>query len=156
MAEYSANTVQELAPGASAVFTTTVVPCDLGLIQHADGTPFFSLSGLNMPYRRYCPCQNRHAEYYVQFGANIALATGSTVGEISVAIAIDGIADPGSTMRVTPAAVEEYFNVSRGKTIAIFNNCCQTVTVTNTSDQTILMQEANLILRLTRPDPETL
>jgi len=47
-------------------------------------------------------------------------------------------------MIVTPAAVEEYFNVSREMPVPIWCGCCQTVTITNTSDQAILMQNATL------------
>ena len=146
MAEYSAVGVQEIAPGASAVFTVTVDPCLRGLVQHFDGTSGFLLSG-NVGTNNYgcCCCQqNATSRYLVVFGANIAIAEGGTVGEISVAYAIDGIADPASIMRVTPAAAEEYQNVSRAKSVPIFRNCCQTVSIQNTSTQTILMQNATL------------
>ena len=57
---------------------------------------------------------------------------------------------PSSTMRVTPAAVDEYFNVSRAVNVDVWRNCCQTVTVRNTSSQPIQVQEANIIF--SRPD----
>jgi hypothetical protein len=53
-------------------------------------------------------------------------------------------------MIVTPAAVEEFFNVSRATTVPIWRNCCQTLTVRNTSNIPILMQQANIIF--SRPD----
>lgn len=152
MAEYGANDVQTINPGESAVFTATFSPCRRGLVRHSDGTGNFLLSGWMPPRNRCscCGCGSDEAEYLIDFGANIAVPTDGTAGEISVAIAVDGGTIPASTMIVTPAAVEEYFNISRGMTVDIFNGCCQTVTVRNTSDQPILMQNATI--RITRPD----
>jgi hypothetical protein len=42
----------------------------------------------------------------------------------------------------TPAAVEEYNNVNREVEIPIPRGCCQNVAVTNTSTQTIEVQNA--------------
>lgn len=145
MAEYSANAVQTIPAGGSAVFTTTDIPCRMGLVMHMDDTPSFLLNGKNS-YRCNCGCGNSFAEYKVDFGANIAVATGGTAEAISVAISVDGTTVPASTMIVTPAADEEYFNISRRITVPIFSNCCQTLTITNTSTQPILMQNAVLII----------
>lgn len=65
-------------------------------------------------------------------------------------IAIDGATIPASTMVVTPAAVEQFWNVSRAINADVWRGCCQTVTVRNTSDQPILVQNANIIF--SRPD----
>lgn len=149
MAEYTSVAVQTINPGESAVFTATTSRCRRGLVRHADGTSGFLLSGW-LP-NNSCPCRrNDTAEYLVDFGANIAIPTGGTVGPISVALAIDGGTIPASTMIVTPAAVDQYFNIGRNISADIFDGCCQTVTVRNTSDQPILMQQANI--RFTRPD----
>lgn len=151
MAEYSANAVQTIAPGESVIFTATQVSCTRGFVRHRDESGDFLLSGWVPQRFNCCPCMRQNsADYLVDFGANIAIPTGGTVGEISVAIAIDGTTDAPSTMRVTPAAVEQYFNVSTSVDIPIWSGCCQTVTIRNTSDQPILMQNANI--RITRPD----
>ena len=63
---------------------------------------------------------------------------------------LDGVTLTETTMIVTPAAVEEYFNVSRAAMVSVWRNCCQTLTVRNTSDIPILMQSANIIF--SRPD----
>lgn len=151
MAEFSANAVQTINQGESVVFTATSVPCKRGFVRHRDESGDFLLSGWVPQRFCACPCMvDNSADYLVDFGANIAVPTGGTVGEISVAIAIDGTTLQPSTMRVTPAAVEEYFNVSTNVDIPVWKGCCQTVTVRNTSDQPILMQNANI--RITRPD----
>jgi len=86
----------------------------------------------------------------VDFGANIAIPTGGTPGSISLAIQIDGSTIPSSTMIVTPAAVEDFFNVSRAINVPIWRGCCESVAVRNTSDQPILVQNANILF--SRPD----
>lgn len=148
MAEYSANAVQTVNPGESIIFTESPVPCNRGFVKHRDGSGNFLLSG--WVASRGCGCSPKSATYLVDFGANIAIPTGGTAGPISVAIAIDGGTLPTSQMIVTPAAVEEYFNVSRAINVEIFRGCCETVTIRNTSDQPILVQNANVIL--SRPD----
>ena len=151
MAEYSANAVQTVNPGETIVFTESPVPCARGFVRHRDDTGNFLLSGY-IPYTGGCGCCNRvnSANYLIDFGANIAIPTGGTTGAISVAITIDGNTIPASTMIVTPAAVEEYFNVSRAINAQIWRGCCETVAIRNTSDQPILVQNANVII--TRPD----
>ena len=150
MAEYSANAVQTVAPGETIVFTQSPVPCKRGFVRHRDDTGNFLLSGYVPPTYGCACCRNNSANYLVDFGANIAIPTGGTVGEISVSIAIDGTTIPSSTMIVTPAAVEQYFNVSRAINAQIWKGCCETISVRNTSDQAILVQNANIII--TRPD----
>ena len=53
--------------------------------------------------------------------------------------------NPPSDMIITPAAVEEYFNVSRAVNAQIWAGCCETITIRNTSPQPILVQNANVI-----------
>ena len=152
MAEYSANAAQTVNPGESIIFTESPVPCNRGFVRHRDDTGSFLLSGW-VPNSCGCGCRcnrNKAASYLVDFGANIAIPTGGTVGEISVAIAVDGATLPASTMLATPAAVEQYFNVSRAINADIWRGCCETVTIRNTSDQPILVQNANVIF--SRPD----
>ena len=114
MAEYSNNDSQTVNPGESVIFNIVNVPCTKGLVRHREGSGNFLLSGY-VPYNYSgCGCNRSNtANYLVDFGANIAVPTGGTVGAISLAITIDGATIPSSTMIVTPAAVEEYFNVSR-------------------------------------------
>lgn len=79
------------------------------------------------------------------FGANIAVPTGGTVGDISLAITIDGTTIPASQMTIPQAAVEEFSNVARSVNAAIWCGCCESVSIRNMSDQPILVQNANVI-----------
>lgn len=150
MAEYTNNVEQTVNPGESVIFTIAPVPCERGFVRWRQGTGAFNLSGW-VPKRNTCCCKRaKSALYLVNFGANIAIPTGETVGEISVAFALDGVTLSESTMRVTPAAVETYRNVSRTSNVPIWRGCCQTLSVTNTSDIPILVQNPNIIF--SRPD----
>jgi len=150
MAEFSLNQLQTVNPGETIIFTGNPVPCTRGLIMHRDDTGTFLLKGY-VPRQCGCHCRRqRTANYLVDFGANIAIPEGGTVGAISVAITIDGATIPSSTMTVTPAAVGQFFNVSRAINAGVFAGCCESIAVRNTSDQPILVQNANIII--SRPD----
>ena len=149
MAEYSANAVQIVNPGETIVFTEAPNPCLRGLVRHRDGSGNFLLSGWTP--RKSCGCRsNKSAQYLIDFGANISIPTGGTVEAISVALTIDGSTIPASSMIVTPAAVDEYFNVSRAVNADIWNGCCESFSIRNTSTQPIQVQNANVIF--SRPD----
>ena len=144
MAEWTNNAVQIVNPGETIVFTENPVPCTKGLVRHRDGAGNFLLAG-------YVPCgSGQSANYNCEFGANISVPTDGTAGAISVAIMIDGATIPSSTMEVTPAATNEYFNVSRSMTVQIWKGCCESVSVRNTSDQPI--QVMNASISFSRPD----
>ena len=145
MAEYSALATQVVNPGESIIFNNAPVPCRRGLVNHRADSGNFLLSGLgNVPFSG-CTCVRPSAVYLVDFGANISIPTGGTVGAISVAMALDGNTLPESNMTVTPAAVEEEFNISRAINVAVWHGCCQTFSIRNTSDQPIQVSAANVI-----------
>lgn len=147
MAEYSANAVQTVNPGESVIFTNTAVPCSRGVIRHRDDTGSFLIAAGAVPRRRCgCPVYNSYTPVLVEFGANIAIPTGGTVGAISFAVEVDGTTVPSSTMIATPAAVEEYSNVAVAVSVPVWSGCCETLSIRNTSDQPILVQNANVIL----------
>ena len=150
MAEYTGIAVQTVNPGETVVFTESPVPCGRGFVRHRDGSGNFLLSGW-IPTYYGCDCKRQgSANYLVDFGANIAIPDGGTVGAISVAIAVDGSTNQASVMTVTPAAVNEFFNVSRATNVNVWRGCCETVSIRNISDQPILVQNANILF--SRPD----
>lgn len=151
MAEYSASAQQVVNPNETVIFTEAPVPCNRGFVRHRDETGNFLLKGW-LPNCGCCCNRNRSANYLVDFGANIAIPEdpAGTVEPISLAITIDGATIPASTMEVTPAAVGEFFNVSRAINAQIWQGCCETVSVRNTSTQPILVENANIIF--SRPD----
>ena len=134
--EIIANELQTVLSGANVQFTDTVVPgktCSM----HRPGSGLVSLKGLTDQCR---------ARFKVTFGGNIAVPTGGTVEAISLALAIDGEAIASTTMIVTPAAVEEFFNVFGAIYLDIPRGCCSQISVKNISTQAIEIQNANLIV----------
>lgn len=135
--EITANAVQLVTVGNNVIFTETVVSGSPAIV-HREDSALVKLRGLTS-----CQCR---ARFKVFFNGNIAVPTGETVGSISLAISIDGEPIASTTMIVTPAAVDEYFNVSSGVYLDVPAGCCSTVGVTNTSDIAINVQNANLII----------
>lgn len=137
MAEYTHAAVQTVASGQNVIFNETSVAPSRCIV-HRDGSGVVTLRGL-------ANCQTR-ARFRVSFSANIAVPDGGTAGAISVALAIAGEPLPASTAIVTPAAVNNFFNVSVDTFIDVPAGCCVTVAVENTSAQAIIVQNANLIV----------
>ncbi len=137
MAEYSYAAVQTVEAGQNVLFNETPVAPSRCIV-HRDGSGIVTLRGITN-----CQCR---ARFRVSFGANIAIPTGGTVGAISVALAIAGEPLPASKAIVTPAAVDNYFNVYIDTFVDVPAGCCVTGAVENTSDQAISIQNANLIV----------
>ena len=74
------------------------------------------------------------------------MPTGETVGPISLAISINGEPVLTSQMISTPAAVEEYNNVSSSLYVDVPIGCCNQISVENTSTIPVNVQNANLII----------
>ena len=134
--EITANAVQTVLANQNVVFTDNVV-CGSTSIMHRDGSGLVTLRGITSQCR---------ARFRVTFGANIAIPTGGTVEAISLAISLEGEPIGPTTMIVTPAAVEEFFNVSSSIFIDVPKGCCLSIGVRNTSTQPVLVQNANLII----------
>lgn len=136
MAEYTANAIQTVAVNQDILFTDDPVRGN-NSIMHREGSGLVTLRGIT------CQCK---ARFRIFFGANIAVPEGGTAGAISASIAISEEAIPTSSMIVTPAAVDEYFNVSASLFIDVPAGCCTNISVKNTSDQAINVQNANIIV----------
>ena len=134
--EIIANAVQTVQANQNVYFTDTVI-CGNGSISHRDDSGLVTLRGVTNQCR---------ARFMVTFGGNIAIPTDGTVGPISLAIAIEGEPVPATTMIVTPAAVEQFFNVKSSVFIDVPRGCCTRISVENTSDEAIVVQNANLII----------
>ena len=136
MAEYTAVSSQNVAANGNVVFTNTAVKGS-NCIQHREGSGIVTLRGLTNQCR---------ARYIVDFSANIAVPTGGTAGEISLAIAISGEPVLSSQMISTPAAVAQFNNVSTGIYVDVPKGCCLNIAVENTSGVAIDVANANLVV----------
>ena len=136
MAEFTANAIQVVDVNQNVLFTDTPV-CGSCSIVHREGSGLVTLRGITNQCR---------ARFKAFFSGNIAIPTGGTVGAISLAIALNGESVGTTNMVVTPAAVNEYFNVASAIYIDVPRDCCVQVSVQNTSGEEISVQNANLIV----------
>lgn len=135
--EITANAVQTVTENGNVVFTNTSV-AGSSCIVYRQGSGLVTLRGLTNGQCR--------ARFRVTFGGNVAIPTGGTVGSVTVAIAINGEPVQTSEMIVTPAAVNEYFNVYRSMFLDVPRGCCSQVSVENLTGGSILVQNANLTI----------
>lgn len=146
MAEYIANAVQAVALNAPVLFTASI-PCTKGCVYHEDETGIFTLRGIT---------NNCFARYQVTFNGNIAIPTGGAVTPIAVTLSVQGEERPTSRAIYTPAAVDEYGNVTSTAIITVPKGCCFSLAVryvdatasdpTTTPTPTINVQNANLVI----------
>ena len=134
--EITANAIQTVEENQNVLFSDTVV-CGSCSMAHRDGSGLVTLRGLTTQCR---------ARFKVSFGGNIAIPTGGTVEEISLAISISGEPVASTTMISTPTAVESYDNVYSSVFLDVPKGCCAQISVRNTSGQAISIQNANLII----------
>ena len=148
MAEFTYNPIQIVDPNQNVILNTTIA-CPRGYVLHRDESGIVTLRGIvNNPY-------NCFARYQVTFNGNIAVPTDGTVGPIAIALAIDGETIQTSRAIVTPAAVDEYFNVTSTAFVTVPRGCCFNVSVENASfgataadpATAINVQNANLVVQ---------
>lgn len=148
MAEFTYNPIQLVDPNQNVILNTTI-GCPRGYVLHRDESGIVTLRGIvNNPTCCF-------ARYQITFNGNIAVPEDGTVGPIAIALAIDG--EPIQTSRaiVTPAAVDEYFNVTSTAFITVPRGCCFNVAVENVSfgatatdtPTAINVQNANLVVQ---------
>lgn len=136
LAEFTNSNVVGVAAGQNVPLISTAA-CGKPCIVHREGSGLVTLRGLT---------QQCKAKFRVSFGANIAIPTGGTVGTITAALAINGEPLSSATAAVTPAAVENYFNIFVSTFVEVPRGCCLTVAAKNTSSQAISFANSNMIV----------
>lgn len=132
MIELNART-QAVAAGDNILFDSTVIKTGCAERHRSDS----GIVALALP-----------GKYKVEFNGNIAIPTGGTVGAISMALALNGEPLYGTIMTVTPAAVENFWNISASTVVEVSRcgRCCQSVAVENVSAQPIDVTNGNLVI----------
>ena len=120
MAEFVTRDAAETVALNTAVPFVDSIPCNKGYIYHSPGTGIIILRGIT---------NNCFARYNVEFTGNIAIPEGGAVTPIATAIVVSGEERTGSRSIFTPAAVDEYGNVTSRATIDVPRGCCFTVSV---------------------------
>lgn len=146
MSEYIQAQSPQNVPFGQNLLLIDSIPCPRGQVIHRNGSGILTLRG--------CASGNScFARYEVTFNGNLAVPEGGTAAAIAVALAIDGEPLQSSRAIVTPAAVEQYFNVTSTAIITVPRGCCYTVALENVNagvggdivdEQTISVADGNL------------
>ncbi len=145
--EFTYNPIQEVSPN-QPVILNTVIGCNKGYVIHRNDSGIVTLRGIvNNPCAKF-------ARYQVTFNGNIAVPTDGTAGEIQIGIALNGESLPTSLAKVTPTAVNTYFNVTSTAIITVPAGCCYDISIDNFTEvvspavvaQSINVQNANLVV----------
>lgn len=145
MAEYIEVLPQEVALNNALVFTASI-PCTKGYVYHEDGTSNFTLRGIT---------NNCFARYQLVWNGNVQIPTGGTVTPIGIALSVNGETRQSSLAIATPAAAEEYTNLTSTAIVTIPKGCCFNVSVryvsgvtdgTTTPAPTIEVANSNLTI----------
>lgn len=134
--ELTANALQTVEANQNILFTDTAIAGSCSII-HRAGSGLVTLRGITNQCR---------ARFRVTFGGNVSLPAGGTLGPVSLAIAINGEPVATTTMISTPAALEEFNNVFSSIFLDVPAGCCSQISVKNTTNQSIDVQNANLIV----------
>ena len=151
MAEFvQTQSPQNVAFGQNLLLADSI-KCNRGYVVHRNGSGILTLRGIVNGGGGF-------ARYAVEFNGNIAVPEGGTPAAIAVALAIDGEPLQSSRAIVTPAAVEQYFNVTSVAIITVPKGCCYTIAVENVDagvggtiadQQTISVADGNLTVTRT-------
>ena len=113
---------------------------------HEDGTGNFTLRGVT---------NNCFARYQLVWNGNVQIPEGGTVTPIGITISVNGETRPSSLAIATPAAAEEYTNLTSTCIITVPKGCCFNVAVryvsgvtdgTTTPAPTIEVSNSNLTI----------
>lgn len=146
MAEFGRIAIQLVNPN-QPITLETIIGCNKGYVFHRNGSGIITLRGVvNNPTCCF-------ARYQCTMNCNIAVPEDGTVGPIVIALALDGEPLLSSKAIVTPAAVDDYFNVTSTAIITVPRGCCFNLSCENVSESTtpattpapaINVQNANL------------
>jgi len=143
MSEYLTRDAVETVTLNSAIPFSNYIPCNKGYVIHNNNSGIFILRGaVNNPTSCF-------ARYEVEFTGNIAIPTDGAVTPIATAIVVSGEEKEGSRSIYTPAAVDEYGNVTSRAIVDVPRGCCFTVAVeyvSGTVDTTVVPTPAITVI----------
>ena len=145
MAEFVQSQSSQLVLVGQNLLFLDSIRCPKGYVIHDNGSGVLTLRGITFG------C-NPFARYKVTFNGNIAIPADGTVAAIAAALALNGEELQYSRAIVTPAAVEQFFNVTCTRNIDVPKGCCSTLSVRGVNagvgadieQQAILFADGNL------------
>ncbi len=136
MAEFTGIAIQTVAQGEDVAFTETPVCATKCYIFHKQGSGIVKLRGLTNQCR---------ARFLVSYSETFKILPVAQLNLFHWLLQLTENRWQSTRMIVTPAAVENFFNVSAQAYVDVPRGCCVTVAVQNTSAQAIEVQNSNLI-----------
>lgn len=130
MAEFIVPGEQTVQPGSPFILNTQI-GCPNGYVIHREGSGILTLRA---PVKG---CQS-FFRYLISYSGNIAIPTGQDVGQIQIGFEVTGEPERGTVAKVTPAAVEDFFNVSAQKYLTVPGGCCYNISLDNLSNIPII------------------
>lgn len=140
MAEFVYVPTQTVEIGEDVLLLNSI-PCNKNYIFHRDNSGIVTLRGASNTN----PC-NQFARYQVTFNANIAVPVDETPGPIELTLTQSGGEILSSKAIVTPTVVDAYFNITCTTFVTVPACCCYDIAVENTSDISVNVQNANLVV----------
>lgn len=131
---------QEVLTQGTILFSTDSVrsrrgdACNSGWLVHDAGSGQFTL------VNNGCGCD----VFEIQFNTNL---TSATVGPLALVIQANGEAIGGTEMDYTPAAANVYESVSASTLVKVAQGASVTITVKNISASSVLVKDANIIVK---------
>lgn len=122
---------QALAPGQSVVYNLVILHMGRGEC-YREGSGSVVLG-------------QRNALYEIDFGANIGATTAASQAQLD--IMLNGSPLVETTMISTTAAIGDLNNVSRHTTIRTCCCCPETITITNTGETTVTVEDPSLSVK---------
>jgi hypothetical protein len=146
MAEYISQQNQIIALNNAIDFIDSI-PCNRGFIYHDNGSGVFILKGKT---------SNCFARYQIVFNGNVSIPTGGVITPVALSISLNGETRNSSTAIYTPAAVDEFGNVTSTAIVTVPKGCCFSVSVryvdatasdpATTATPSIEVANANLVI----------
>lgn len=146
-ASYGTTTLQTVPPNQPVAFADISCPCTEGLI-FKKGAGVFLLAS-NAPAGGSCSCGCRKmylTDYEVEVHLNVQIPEDGEVGEIRMAIALDGVVDPESVMIANPTEVETADNVGTSIIVSVPSLCgCESIAVVNAGDEDVEIVNGSIV-----------
>lgn len=141
MAEYIAPALQTVDSRQNVLFTDATVPCTRGWVHHRNGSGVFTLRGIT---------DKCSVVYHVLFVGNVGLPAAATPAPITVGLAVNGEVLRESLAIYTPAAAEDFGNITVMANVRVPRGCCVNIAIVNATTPDAPIDVVNANIEITR------
>ena len=134
--EVMANELQTVEVNNAILFQTALSSNSPSIIWRA-GSGLVTLRGIGPQLR---------ARFRISYHGNVAVSTGETVAPTQLAVRINGEGVASSLTMTTPAAAEDFNNVSASTFIDVPAGCCTQISLANIGTTSIDVQNVSMTI----------